>query len=156
MSAAFQLPDPQAAFNVRAYGIWINSLGEVLLSEETHGTHRIVKFPGGGLQFGEGLIDCLKREWLEETGLDLYVIRHYYTTDFFQRSAFDAQQQVLSVYYLITCPETFLTIDSLEGLHRFVWMPISKLSREVMTLPIDQAVAEQLRTDFAETLAVVA
>lgn len=143
-------------FNVRAYGIWINSQGDVLVSDESHRGQRICKFPGGGLLYGEGLVDCLKREWMEETGLSPRIVRHYYTTDFFQPSAFAPDEQVLSVYYLVSCEENLVSVRSLEGLHQFRWVPLAALAQGCMTLPIDRRVAEQLNADFAETLARVA
>jgi len=44
----------------------------------------MTKFPGGGLQFGEGTIDCIKREFREELGCEIGVLKHFYTTDYFQ------------------------------------------------------------------------
>lgn len=141
-------------FNVRAYGIWLNSRNEVLLSEETYTGRILLKFPGGGLEFGEGIVDCLKREWREETGLTPRVIRHYYTTDFFQPSAFTSHEQIISVYYLVQCDEVLSVLDSLEGRHRFRWFPLAELTADALSLPIDRLVAEQLHADFAQTLAL--
>lgn len=140
-------------FNVRAYGIYLNADAEVLLSSEQHHGRTINKFPGGGLEFGEGLADCLRREWKEETGLDVAIIRHYYTTDFFQPSAFRAQDQVISIYFLVrpahgTDDQAAALPTAREGIHAFSWVPVAKLSKELMTFPIDQHVAEQLRHDF--------
>ena len=50
-------------FNIRVYGICINERQEVLLSDESYRDLHFTKFPGGGLGFGEGTIDCLKREF---------------------------------------------------------------------------------------------
>ncbi len=136
-------------FNVRVYGIWINRRGDVLLSEEQIEGRRLLKFPGGGLEFGEGLVDALKREWREETELEPEIIRHYYTTDFFQASAFNEREQVISVYYLVRCPHEVLHVAAREGMHRFRWVGVHTLTREMLSLPIDQHVAESLRRDFA-------
>lgn len=136
-------------FNVRAYGICLNKDAEVLVSREDHQGRIVHKFPGGGLEFGEGLADCLQREWKEETGLGIDIIRHYYTTDFFQQSAFRAEDQVISIYYLVQVADADLTqIKAQERTHTFNWVPVAKLSKEMMTFPIDQLVAEQLRHDF--------
>ena len=59
----------------------------------------VFKFPGGGLEYGEGLIDGLSREFEEEMGQKIYNVKHYYTTDFFQRSSFKYTDQLLSIYY---------------------------------------------------------
>ncbi|RZK13557.1 MAG: NUDIX hydrolase, partial [Flavobacterium sp.] len=49
-------------FNVRVYGVLINHDNQVLISDEQSGGRTFSKFPGGGLELGEGLIDALKRE----------------------------------------------------------------------------------------------
>ncbi|HEY1202603.1 MAG TPA: NUDIX domain-containing protein, partial [Niastella sp.] len=86
-------------FNVRVYGILINEHNQVLVSDEYIRGDYITKFPGGGLEFGEGTRDCLKREFLEEMSLNVRVGDHLYTTDFFQMSAFNPAHQIISIYY---------------------------------------------------------
>ncbi|HEY0897744.1 MAG TPA: NUDIX hydrolase, partial [Sphingobacteriaceae bacterium] len=48
-------------FNVRVYGLLINHRQEILISDEEEYGVRFTKFPGGGLEYGEGLLDGLKR-----------------------------------------------------------------------------------------------
>ena len=84
-------------FNVRVYGLLINERQEILISDEQEYSYRFIKFPGGGLEYGEGLTDGLKREFLEECALDIEVVSHFYTTDFFVKSAFN-DSQIISVY----------------------------------------------------------
>ena len=87
-------------FNVRVYGILVNKQNEVLISDEQLGNFAFTKFPGGGLEYGEGIIDALKREFIEECNLEIDVIRHLYTTDFFEKSSFN-DSQIISIYYLV-------------------------------------------------------
>src|SRR6185312_7962200 len=87
-------------FNVRVYGILINNDNQVLISDEQEYGFRFTKFPGGGLEPGEGLIDGLKREFVEECNLNIEVISHFYTTDFYVKSAFN-DSQISSVYYRV-------------------------------------------------------
>ena len=87
-----------SSFNIRVYGLIIKS-GSILLSKELIMGEEVFKFPGGGLEYGEGLIDCLNREFEEEIGQKIYNVKHYYTTDFFQRSSFKYTDQLLSIYY---------------------------------------------------------
>ncbi|GAJ02545.1 unnamed protein product, partial [marine sediment metagenome] len=49
-------------FVVRVYGLIINDKKEVLLTDEYQLGMKMTKFPGGGLEFGEGPVDCIKRE----------------------------------------------------------------------------------------------
>jgi ADP-ribose pyrophosphatase YjhB (NUDIX family) len=71
----------------------------VLVSDEFIRGNYYTKFPGGGLEFGEGTRDCLKREFLEEMNLNVTIGEHIYTTDFFQMSAFNPSHQIISIYY---------------------------------------------------------
>ncbi len=87
-------------FNVRVYGILMNDRDEVLISDERTENVSFTKFPGGGLEYGEGIIDALKREYLEETGMHIEVLEHIYTTDFFEKSSFN-ESQIISIYYLV-------------------------------------------------------
>src|SRR5258705_3922026 len=86
-------------FNVRVYGILVNDRREILVSDEYIRGNYYTKFPGGGLEFGEGTRDCLKREFKEELDLEVRITDHIYTTDFFQMSAFTPDQQIISIYY---------------------------------------------------------
>ena len=87
-------------FNVRVYGILVNEHGEVLISDERTENVSFTKFPGGGLEYGEGLLDALKREYMEETGLEIEVVKHIYTTDFWEKSSFN-DSQIISIYYQV-------------------------------------------------------
>lgn len=93
-------------FNVRVYGLLVNEHNQLLVSDELvrKGALRITKFPGGGLDLGEGLRTGLQREFMEEAGVEVSIGAHVYTTDFFVPSAFDSNSQVIAVYYRVHCP----------------------------------------------------
>ena len=141
-----------ALFNVRVYGLLINERDEILISDEQEYGMRFTKFPGGGLELGEGLIDGLKREFLEECNAEIEVLNHFYTTDFFVKSAFN-NSQIISVYYMVkNLSDLNLTIKTKvfdfdgEGdvLQAFRWLKLSELSTDDFTFPIDKHVAELL------------
>ena len=129
-------------FNVRVYGIWIND-GQLLINEEIIRGRSVTKFPGGGLDLGEGTRECLAREWKEELGLDINVLDHFYTTDFYQPSAFD-NSQVISIYYRVSADKVPLEIVNLVEQERTFWIPLADLRRDTFSLPIDQVVGEML------------
>lgn len=139
-------------FNVRVYGLYISPENEVLVTDESYNDHFFTKFPGGGLEWGEGTADCLKREFIEEFNTDIEVLSHFYTTDFFQVSAFHHNDQVISVYYLIDLDiislkhNIFLT-DSSEEV-RFI--PLSVLKESDLTFPIDKKVVGLLKSQFVK------
>ena len=96
-------------FNVRVYGILRTNTNEVLITDERTQSVSFTKFPGGGLEYGEGLIDALKREFIEECNLKIEVVRHIYTTDFYEKSSFN-NSQIISIYYEVKALEE-LNID---------------------------------------------
>lgn len=142
-------------FNVRVYGILIQD-GKLLVSDEYIKGHNITKLPGGGLEFGEGTIECLVREFKEELNLDIEVISHFYTTDFFVNSAFSSNSQVISIYYLVDAKEklefnistkVFDFKHVKEGAQSMRWVSLNKMSENDFTFIIDKKVAEMLLPD---------
>lgn len=113
-------------FNVRVYGILKNDNNQVLITDERTQSVSFTKFPGGGLEYGEGLIEALKREFIEECNLSIEVVRHIYTTDFYEKSSFN-NSQIISVYYEVK--------------------PLEELNIEIKTKPFDfdaQVIADKL------------
>jgi 8-oxo-dGTP diphosphatase len=148
---------PENYFTVRVYGLWINEKKEILLSDEYIAEKFLTKFPGGGLEFGEGLLDCLKREWREELNCEIIIREHFYTTDFFQVSVFNPAAQVISIYYLVeplNPPDLDLKTkvfdfpEIQEGVQAFRFVPFSLLSENDLTLPIDQKVVALIKEHF--------
>jgi 8-oxo-dGTP diphosphatase len=142
------------SFNVRIYGILIKE-DHVLLSDELIVGKQITKFPGGGLEFGEGSVDCLIREFKEEIGIDVKVKRHFYTTDFFVASAYNPNAQLISVYYeveseqvsqIVTASRKFDFTERKNGAQSFRWRAINQLSEKDLTFVVDKKVAEMLRS----------
>jgi 8-oxo-dGTP diphosphatase len=139
-------------FNVRVYGILIDN-GRVLVSDEYIKGNNITKFPGGGLEFGEGTIDCLIREFKEELDLKIEVVSHFYTTDFFVNSAFNTGSQVISIYYMVKPKEAFKFKTSTElydfekkkeGAQSFRWIALNDLKESAFTFVIDKRIADLL------------
>jgi ADP-ribose pyrophosphatase YjhB (NUDIX family) len=146
------------------YGILINDNKQVLVSDEYIRGNYYTKFPGGGLEFGEGTRDCLKREFKEEMDLDVEVGEHLYTTDFFQMSAFRPDQQILSIYYMakaleeIKAPlrdklfdfdERQLAVYNDTGeTETFRFVDWDLFSAESVTLPIDKVAAQLVKEKF--------
>lgn len=148
-------------FNIRVYGILVNENKEVLVADEFIRGSYYTKFPGGGLEFGEGTRDCLKREFMEEMSLNVEVGDHIYTTDYFQMSAFNPDHQIISIYYFVKALEPIaaplreklfdfdedqLKVYDITGeCETFRFIPWDEFSAESVTLPIDKIVSRMVK-----------
>jgi ADP-ribose pyrophosphatase YjhB (NUDIX family) len=150
---------------IRVYGILLDDNKRVLLSDEFIRGDYFTKFPGGGMELGEGTRDCLKREFQEETGLNVTIGEHIYTTDYFQQSAFNHKDQIVSIYYFATANdasalqnlETKTTpfefeahqVADINGTSEVLrWIEWNDLSEETMSLPIDKIVVRMLKENL--------
>lgn len=113
----------------------------------------MVKFPGGGLEKGEGLQDCLKREVKEELDLEAEVGDLFYVNPFFQQSSFRKKDQLISFYYLYTVKNSdrFARLIANtksygpEDEVNFRWIAVEALDENIFTFPIDRLVVEKLK-----------
>ena len=139
-------------FNIRVYGLVINDREELLVTDEFRAGMKMTKLPGGGLNWGEGIHDCLKREFKEELNCSIDILEHFYTTDFFQISAFNNEHQLISIYYkvkittplLIPISNKIADLKEIEGAQTFRWMPLKELDENKFTFPIDKKIAQML------------
>ncbi|HLS70603.1 MAG TPA: NUDIX domain-containing protein [Chitinophagaceae bacterium] len=126
--------------NIRVYGIWIKNK-MVFIAEEEYLNKPLIKFPGGGLEYGEGTISCLKREFREELNTEINIKKHFYTTDHFQKSLWD-DRQVLSIYYLVDLPNNFP--NSIENKIGNFYFANKNEAISKIHLPIDKIVLNKL------------
>jgi 8-oxo-dGTP diphosphatase len=148
-------------FIIRVYGILINNEAEVLLSDEYRFDMHMTKFPGGGMKFGEGPEDCLRREAIEEFGQPVEILNHFYTTGFYQKTMFFQNHQLISIYYRIRTAgkikfhisdKPFDFPADTEGIQSFRWQNIKTLRAEELSFPVDRFVAGMLQEQYGEGL----
>ena len=140
-------------FNLRVYALLINEKQEILLSDEYRFGKFFTKFPGGGVEHGEGIQDALFRELQEELHLEISGADFFYFNEFHQASAFD-QSNLVAFYYIVNIQKAAVQLQE-EGytipfeqeqeLQR--WKAIHELQKDELNFPIDQKVLEKLK-DF--------
>lgn len=142
-------------FNVRVYGLLITDAQEVLISDEKALNVSFTKFPGGGLEYGEGLTDALKREFMEECQLEIDIVRHIYTTDFYEKSSFN-DSQIISIYYQVqakspilfdikTSPFDFSKEKQQDKIEVFRFIPATDLQETDLTFKTDRMAWQHFR-----------
>ena len=151
-------------FTIRVYGLLITDENKILVSDEYIRGNYYTKFPGGGLEFGEGTRECLAREFMEEMNLMVSVGEHIYTTDFFQISAFDNTHQIVSIYYQVHPLEEFkvtfrqksfdfdeaqMAVYNETGeTETFRMIDLNDFGSHSVSLPIDKVVADIITKRF--------
>ena len=134
-------------FNLRVYALIIDK-GEILLSKELIKGNIAIKFPGGGVELGEGIIEALQRESEEELNQRLINIKHFYTTDFFQQSSFKPKDQLISIYYkasLTTKIKTSECLTPIKDQPIFYWKKIKDIDESELRFRIDKLVLQLLK-----------
>jgi mutator protein MutT len=140
-------------FNLRVYALIINEKQEILLSDENRFGKFFTKFPGGGVEHGEGIQGALFRELQEELHLEITSADFFYFNEFHQASSFD-QSNLVAFYYIVNIQKAAVQLQE-EGytipfeqeqeLQR--WKAVQELQKDELTFPIDQKVLEKLK-DF--------
>lgn len=144
-------------FNIRVYGILTDSEGRILISHERIKNQACVKFPGGGLEYGEGLKDGLMREFQEELSLNVRVDELLFITDFFIQSAFKSEDQIVSVYFSVSSDalDSISTADEWPSPESVVdkkqliqWINPSDIDIEQLNFPGDKAMLNRLLDSY--------
>lgn len=129
--------------NIRVYAIYLNENNELMALDEGYAGEKLVKLPGGGLEFGEGTLECLHRELAEELNLKIEIVDHFYTQEDFLVSKFRKNEQLLTIYYQVN----ILNLDELEildeSIEKVKW--ISLQEENPLPLPIDKIVFQKLK-----------
>lgn len=139
-------------FNIRVYGLLLNE-GKVLVTDEIRLGTKMTKFPGGGLEFGEGLEDGLKREFQEELSVEIEVNELFYINEFLQISSFDNRDQLMSVYYKVSLVEGVINTTETpfcfetEEPQCFRWVGLDEIMESDLTFPIDKVVLQKLKDE---------
>lgn len=134
------------SFNVRSYAICENN-NRILGVYEYHKGEIFCKLPGGGVEFGEGILDCLHREFLEELNVKIEIIEHLYTQEHFVESIVDDGKQLLLIYYVVRIINMEDMIVNTPDINRFEWIDINQ---NPFLLPIDIIALNKYREKFKQ------
>lgn len=133
-------------FNIRVYALCIIN-NEILTLKEPFAGNMVVKLPGGGLEFGEGTADCLKREFKEELNLEITVGDAFYIQEDFVQSLAKDGKQLLTLYFFAT----IIDLHNLEIIDKNIqevnWIPLT--ANNPFILPVDKIVFNKLQSKLS-------
>lgn len=89
----------ERTFSCRIYGV-LREGGRVLLTRSRYKDTTFVNFPGGAVEIGEAPAEALRREFREETGLEIDARRVLYASEAAHLST-AAPIQIVSLYWLV-------------------------------------------------------
>jgi ADP-ribose pyrophosphatase YjhB (NUDIX family) len=87
-------------FRPAIYGILIRDK-QVLLVRAPQVFLGVVGFPGGGIELGESPLDALRREFAEETGLEVEPLRVLWATTGLHRARLRPSQQLIAIHWQV-------------------------------------------------------
>ena len=132
--------------NVRVYATVIKDRKILALHEEYVGD-QLLKFPGGGLEFGEGVLDCLHREFEEELNLKITNLTHLYTQEDFMVSKFRESEQLLTLYYTADIVDENDLIIRDACIEKIEWISLDT-EENPFPLPVDKIVFDLLKAKY--------
>lgn len=132
--------------NVRVYAVILKDRKILALHEEYVG-EQLLKFPGGGMEYGEGVLDCVSRELEEELNLKLINFEHLYTQENFMQSKFSDNEQLLSIYYLAEIEDENDLIIRDACIDKTEWISLDA-EENPFPLPVDKVVFDLLKKKF--------
>ena len=137
-------------FNVRVYGLLVKGQ-KILVSLEQIDELHMCKFPGGGLEFGEGLKDAMIREIKEELGIIPISLEQWHISEDFVQSKLRVNEQVLAVYYRLWTDEeivldtkTLPTAFGSENQMKLEWRNLDDTLIEDLSFETDKEAVRKL------------
>lgn len=128
-------------FNVRVYAVCVQDK-QLFTLREVHGSWDIIKLPGGGLEYGEGPVDCLKREFKEELNLDIEVLDAFYIQESYVPSIMKDNRQIVLLYFEVS----IINLEALQFNDKAIvsaqWLPIT--ADCPLSLPVDKMMYKKL------------
>lgn len=123
--------------------------GRILLVAHRKGDKRYWLLPGGGVDYGETIEECAKREMREETGLEIEVTRMLYLSE---AICPQGTRHILNVYVLGRIKGGELhkgEEDVLDGLEFF---PMEELENLTLYPPIQRQLIDSWKNGFQDQL----
>ena len=131
-------------FNLRSYAVIVKN-GQLLTSKEYYNIPKklLLKLPGGGLEFGEGPGEALKRELSEELNIDAQIGEIFYVSHKATPSIFDNSLVISFFWDVKTWKGSIQTNNKIKhdqksGWQMLNWINLSEINIEDFSFQADQ------------------
>ncbi len=137
-------------FSCRIYGV-LQDGERVLLTRSRFIDKEFVNFPGGGVELGESPLEALRREYAEETGIEIRPVRVLYASEGLHVSS-HFPMQIVSLFWLVErgAGELRRGGNGDDVLDLF-WADVDKIPTEEM-FPSDKEFAQRLPALLKEAM----
>lgn len=129
-------------FNARCYAMICSDKGRLLVLKERWRGVDLQKLPGGGLELGEGMLECLDREISEEFAASQPLTwAHFHCPTHCFSSQFRPEEQLLLNYFLAeekVDEEQWAIIPDDPNILELVWLDIDTSNVHWFTLESDR------------------
>ncbi|MBI5134431.1 MAG: NUDIX domain-containing protein [Candidatus Taylorbacteria bacterium] len=125
-------------FKVRCRGIILHE-GRLLVVRHAP-DHRYVALPGGGLEWGEDALACMKREIVEELGVEPKIGRLLYVNTFIS-----GETQSMEFFFEILNGADYVGCEKLDRTHAFELAELLWIKPDAATELLPRALAEDFK-----------
>ena len=143
---------------VRTKGLIINSKNEITLGY----SHKTYQFPGGHLEEGETLVECLLREIKEETGIELKDVEMnpFYKISHYTKNYHDTNKNRKNeIYYFIVNSDAKFDMNNAsldeyekEGNYKPISLPLDNVEQVLIDSISDNPINEVIVKEMLEAL----
>ena len=99
--------------------------------------------PGGGIEKDENHSECLKREFIEETGYEIEIGRYIGNASIYHKTKTGEYKKGIGHFYIVNL--TYDTKNKIEEDHDLIWLDINECSKKFFFEHQAWAVLEALK-----------
>jgi ADP-ribose pyrophosphatase YjhB (NUDIX family) len=120
---------------------------EILLVKHVKDDRQYWLIPGGGLNFGETIEECARREIKEETNKDIKIIKLLFLSESVSK---DYERHLINLFFLghVINPEDELRVNEDERIKEARFIPISQLNQIELHPPVAPFIMKAHKNDF--------
>lgn len=120
---------------------------EILLVRHVKGNRQYWLIPGGGIDFGETIEDCARRELKEETNKDIKLLKLLFVSESVSK---EYDRHLVNLFFLghVFNPDEPLEVKGDERVHEARYVPVDKLGEIELHPPVATFLKKAFKNNF--------